>query len=43
MHLRNKFDEEYIKSKFENNSKTLDSILSSQIPSRYKYGLGYDK
>ena len=43
MHLRNKFDEEYIKSKFENNSKNLDDILSSQIPSRDKYGLGYDK
>ena len=43
MHLRKKFDEESIKSKFENSSKTLDDILSSQIPSRDKSRLGYDK
>ena len=43
MYLRKKFDEEYIKSKFENNSKTLYDILNSQRPSRDKYGLGYDK
>ena len=43
MHLRKKFDEESIKSKFENSSKTLDDSLSSQIPSRDKSGLGYDK
>ena len=28
MHLRKKLDEESIKSKFENNSRTLDEILS---------------
>ena len=43
MHLRKKFDEGFIKSKFENSSKTLDDILSSQRPSRDKSGLGYDK
>ena len=43
MHLRKKFDEESNKSKFENNSKTLDEILSSQISLRDKSGLGYDK
>ena len=43
MHLRKKFDQESIKSKFENNAKTLDDILSSQRPSRDKFGLGYDK
>ena len=43
MHLKKKFGEEYIKTKFENSSKTLDDILSSQRPSRDKYGLGYDK
>ena len=43
MHLRNKFYEESIKSKFENNSKTLDDILRRQRPSRDKYGLGYNK
>ena len=43
MHLRKKFDEEYIKSKFENSSKTLDGILSSQTQSRDKSRLGYDK
>ena len=43
MHLRKKFDEEFIKSKFENNSRNLDEILSSQIPSSDKKGLGYDK
>ena len=43
MHLRKKFDEEYIKWKIVNSSKTLDDILSSQIPSRDKSRLGYDK
>ena len=43
MHLRKKFDEESIKPKFENISNTLDDILSSQIPSRDKSGLVYDK
>ena len=43
MHLRKKLDEESIKSKFENNSRTLDEILSVQIPSSDKYGLGFDK
>ena len=43
MHLRKKFDEESIKSKFENSSKTLDDILSIQRPSRDKFGLGYEK
>ena len=43
MHLRKNIDEEYIKSKFENNSKTLNNILSSQRSSRDKIGLGYDK
>ena len=43
MHLRKKFDEESIRSKFENNSKNLDDILNCQRPSRDKSGLGYDK
>ena len=43
MQIRKKLDEESIKSKFENSSKTLDDILSSQIPSRDQSGLGYDK
>ena len=43
MHLRKKLDEEYIKSKFENNSRTLDEILSVQRPSSDKSGLGFDK
>ena len=43
MHLRKKLDEESIKSKFENNSRTLDEILSVQIPSSDKYGLVFDK
>ena len=41
MHLRKKLDEESIKSKFENNSRTLNEILSVQRPSSDKYGLGY--
>ena len=41
--LRNKLDKEYIKSKFENTSRNLDEILSSQRPSSDKTGLGYDK
>ena len=41
MHLINKLDEESIKSKFENSSRTLDEILSVQRPSSNKYGLGY--
>ena len=36
--LRKKLDEEYNKTKFENSSKNLDDILSSQIPSRDKTG-----
>ena len=43
MHLRKKLDEESIKSNFENNSRTLDEILSLQRPSSDKYGLGFDK
>ena len=43
MQLRKRIDEESIKSKFENNSKVLDGILSIQIPSIDKSGLGYDK
>ena len=43
MHLRKKMGEEYIKSRFENNSRTLDEILSVQRPSSDKYGLGFDK
>ena len=41
--LRKGVDEKYMKSKFENNSRILDDILSSQIPSNDKTGLGYDK
>ena len=41
--LRKGVDEKYIKSKFEKNSRILDEILSSQIPSNDKTGLGYDK
>ena len=40
--LRNKLDEESIKTKFEKSSMTLDDISSSQRPSRDKNGLGYD-
>ena len=36
MHLRKKLNEESIKSKFENNSRTLDEILSVQIPTSFK-------
>ena len=43
MHLRKTLDEEYIKSKFENNSRTLYEILSFQRPSSNKSGLGFDK
>ena len=43
MHLRKKLDEEYIKSKFEKCSRTLDEILSVQRPSSDKSGLGFDK
>ena len=41
--LRNKLDEKSVQSKFENNSRILDDILSSQIPSSDKSGLGFDK
>ena len=43
MQIRKMIDEEAIKSKFENNSKVLDDILSRQRPLSEKYGLGYDK
>ena len=41
--IKKKDDEESIKSKFENNSNILDDILSGQIPSSDKDGLGYNK
>ena len=41
--LKKKDDEESIKSKFENNSKILDDILSGQRPSSDKARLGYHK
>ena len=41
--LRNKLDEKFVQSKFENNSRTLDDILSSQLPLNDKTRLGYDK
>ena len=41
--LRKKLDKESIKSKFEKKSRTLDKILSIQIPLSDKNGLGYDK
>ena len=40
--LRKWVDEKCIKSKFENNSRILDDILSSQTSSNDKTGLGYD-
>ena len=43
MHLRKKLDEESIKSKFENSSRTLDEILSVERPSSDKSRLGFDK
>ena len=43
MHLRNELDEESIKSRYENSSRTLDEILSVQRPSSDKSGLGFDK
>ena len=42
-HLRKKLDEDSIKSKFENSTKTLDDNLSMQRPSSDKNGLGYGK
>ena len=36
-------DEKSIKSKFENISRILDDILSSQRPSSYRFGLGFVK
>ena len=43
MFLRKKLDEDSIKSKFEKRSNNLDEILSVQIPSSDKSGLGFDK
>ena len=43
MHLRKKLNEESIKSKFENRSRTLEEILSVQRPTSNKYGLGFVK
>ena len=43
MQLRKKLDEKFVQSKFENNSRNLDDILSSQIPLSDKSRLGYDK
>ena len=43
MHLRKKLDEKSNQSKFEDSSRILDDILSSQRPSSDKSVLGYDK
>jgi hypothetical protein len=40
--LKGKLEKEDIQSKFENNSKILNNILSNQISSNYNIGLGYD-
>jgi hypothetical protein len=40
--LKGKLEKEDIQSKFENNSKILNNILSSQRSSNDKTGLGYD-
>ena len=43
MQFKRKLDEESIKSKFENSSRILNEILSIQIPSSDRYGLGFVK
>ena len=43
MQFKRKLDEESIKSKFENNSRILDQIMSSQRPSSDRSGLGFVK
>ena len=43
MQFKKKLDEGSIKSKFENNSRILDGILSSQRPSSDRSGLGFVK
>ena len=43
MHFKRNLDEGSIKSNFENSSRILDDILSSQIPSSDISGLGFVK
>ena len=43
LQFKRKLDEESIKSKFENSSRILDDILSSQRPSGDRSGLGFVK
>ena len=43
MQFKRKLDEGSIKSKFENSSRILDDILSSQRPSGDRSGLGFIK
>ena len=43
MQFKRKLDEGSIKSKFENSSRILDNILSSQRPSGDRSGLGFVK
>ena len=43
MQFKKKIDEEYIKSKFENNSRILYEILNNQRPSSNISGLGFNK
>ena len=43
MQFKRKLDEESIKSKFENRSRILDDILSSQRPSGDRSSLGFVK
>ena len=43
MQFKKKLDEGSVKSKFENSSRILDDIFSSQIPSSDRSGLGFVK
>ena len=43
MQFKRKLDEGYIKSKFENSSRILDEILSSQRPSSDRSDFGFVK
>ena len=43
MQFKRNIDKGSIKSKFENSSRILDDILSSQIPSGDRSGLGFVK
>ena len=43
VHLRKELDETFIQTRYENSSKILDEIITTQRYSSYKNGIGYSQ